>query len=535
MSWPAARTPGSFPLDASLLASEEGRAVVQQRLAFLCKASFAISSSFFVFTSLEAVVRRGLPWTAPFTRPGLFLNLLGALLSLGVWLLCRNASLSPRALRWVDGVGLLAMLYAVKLEGFVDQNRVAILLTSITITSFRAVLVPSTARRTFWISLVGVLPDGVLIGLLAWSRLGVLGEVLLPTIEAFIWSTAAVVVATLVSRVIYGLRQQVKDARRLGQYTLLRPLGAGAMGEVFLASHALLRRHTAIKVLRTDSDGRGLERFEREVQLTSQLTHPNIIAIYDYGRTVEGLFYYVMEHLEGGDLERVLAVAGPLPARRVIHILRQVCGALDEAHGRGLLHRDIKPANLFLCRRWGVPDMVKVLDFGLVKDLGNSQDGSLSRSGALTGTPLYLAPEAVSSPDTVDARGDLYSLGAVGYALLTGTHLFAARTVVEICAHHLHTPPEPPDVRVGRELPKDLCDVILRCLEKKPESRYASARELRSALDACADAGRWTEEEAERWWVAHGTQLEETRASRSGAPVLTGAQTLMTDLSSRAA
>jgi serine/threonine-protein kinase len=192
----------------------------------------------------------------------------------------------------------------------------------------------------------------------------------------------------------------------------------------------------------------------------------------------------------------------------------------------GLLHRDIKPANLFLCRRRGMPDMVKVLDFGLVKELGNKADVSITQSSAITGTPLYMAPEAISTPDRVDARGDLYSLGAVGYALLTGTHVFEGRSVVEICAHHLHSPPLAPRVRAGRELPEDLSHVILRCLEKKPEARYESARALRAALAACADAGRWTEEDAEHWWREQGSRVESTRPRRDGS-VLSGSQTLV--------
>jgi serine/threonine-protein kinase len=306
------------------------------------------------------------------------------------------------------------------------------------------------------------------------------------------------------------------------------------MGEVYLASHALLRRRTAIKLLRADADGHGMVRFEREVQLTSQLTHPNTIAIYDYGRTADGLFYYVMEYLEGVDLDGLLAVSGPQPPGRVIHILRQVCGALEEAHGYGLLHRDIKPANLFLCRRRGLPDLVKVLDFGLVKEVGGAEDASAQRVHLVVGTPLYLAPEAIVSPARVDARADLYSLGAVGYALLTGCHVFEGRSSTEICSHHLHTPPTPPSSRLGRELPRDLCDILLRCLAKHPDDRYASARELRAALEACADAVTWTEAESERWWDANGAMMELAQPRREPSG-LTGTQTLVTEMIGRVA
>jgi serine/threonine-protein kinase len=269
------------------------------------------------------------------------------------------------------------------------------------------------------------------------------------------------------------------------------------------------------------------------VQLTSQLTHPNTIAIYDYGRTADGLFYYVMEYLEGVDLDGLLMVDEPQPPARVIHMLRQVCGALEEAHGLGLLHRDIKPANLFLCRRRGMPDLVKVLDFGLVKEVG-TDDLNASRVHMVVGTPLYLAPEAIVTPGRVDARADLYSLGAVGYALLTGCHVFEGRTSVEICSHHLHTAPIAPSARLGRELPRDLCEILMRCLSKHPDDRYAGARELRLALEACADAGKWTEEDAERWWAVNGSNMETAKPRRDPSG-LTGTQTLVTELVNRVA
>jgi serine/threonine-protein kinase len=241
-----------------------------------------------------------------------------------------------------------------------------------------------------------------------------------------------------------------------------------------------------------------------------------------------------MEYLEGLDLDGLLSLSGPQPPARVVHILRQACGALEEAHGMGLLHRDIKPANLFLCRRRGMPDMVKVLDFGLVKEVGSSDEVSPQRVNLVVGTPLYMAPESILSAGRVDGRADLYSLGAVGYALLTGCHVFEGRTSVEICSHHLHTPPPAPSARLGRELPRDLCDVLMRCLAKHPDDRYASARELRAALDACADAGRWTEADAERWWEANGSAMEVARP-RKEPSALTGTQTLVTEWLGRVA
>jgi len=514
-------------LETTAHSTEEARAFLQRRLQLLFRTFFALTGTFYAITTLAAVFALGMPWFRALTDPAYGFHLLGAVLAGCLWLLCRTPSPSASALGWMDGAGMLGVLYLLKFDAFADRDSHSLLLATMGALISRAVIVPTTVRRTFWISLLGALPDAILLGLM--NRALPLSDALLPTLDALLWGGVTVTMSTLVSRIIYGLRKQVREAHRLGQYTLLQSLGAGAMGEVYLASHALMRRRTAIKLLRANADGHSLERFEREVQLTSQLTHPNTIAIYDYGRTAEGTFYYVMEYLEGVDLEGLLIVDGPQPPGRVIHILRQVCGALEEAHGLGLLHRDIKPANLFLCRRRGVPDMLKVLDFGLVKELGVAE-ASLTRAHTIAGTPLYLSPEAIVSPQKLGPRSDLYSVGAVGYALLTGTHLFQGASPMEICSHHVHTKPEPPSRRADKELPEDLCALILRCLEKDLEARYANARELRLALDACADAGRWTEEDAERWWVANASRMEARRPSNRTPSALTGTQTLVTEL-----
>jgi serine/threonine-protein kinase len=239
------------------------------------------------------------------------------------------------------------------------------------------------------------------------------------------------------------------------------------------------------------------------VTLTAQLTHPNTVAIFDYGRTPEGVFYYAMEYLEGGDLEQTIAYTGVLPPGRVIWILEQVCSALAEAHDLALVHRDIKPSNVILCERGRDGDVAKLLDFGLVKDL-NAADGGLTHDEAITGTPLYISPESITSPERVDGRSDLYSLGAVAYFLLTGTPPFSGNTIVEICAHHLHSVPEPPSQRRD-DVPHDLEAVILRCLDKDPQARYQSALQLRAALGACADAATWNTQSAADWWTEQRT------------------------------
>ncbi|HYH99167.1 serine/threonine-protein kinase [Hyalangium sp.] len=524
LSQPSASLAGALP-------SEEERAFLQQRLVFLFKTFFVLVAGFYVISSIAAPLLIGEPWSKLLFAPGYTFHLVAVIIAFSLWQACRGGSRSLRTLRLLESAGLLGALYLLKVDACFDNDSHSLLLGTNAVFICRAVIVPTSVRRTFWITVAGAFPDVLFLALM---RLQAPDGFLLPALEALLWSAIAVIMASLVTRVVYGLRQQVRDARKLGQYTLLEPLGAGAMGDVHLASHAMMRRRTAIKVLRANADGHGLERFEREVQLTSQLTHPNTIAIYDYGRTAEGLFYYVMEYLEGMDLERLLTAAGPQSPPRVIHILRQVCGALEEAHGLELLHRDIKPANLFLCRRRGVPDLVKVLDFGLVKQLGVSEESGSGRANVVAGTPHYLAPEAIMEPTKVDGRGDLYSLGAVGYALLTGGHVFKGQSASEICAHHVNTPPEPPSSRLGRELPDDLCGVILRCLEKRPESRFANARELRMALELCADASRWTEEHAAQWWAQNGEQVQKA-VVRPNPLGLTGTQTVVTNSLGRVA
>jgi eukaryotic-like serine/threonine-protein kinase len=233
------------------------------------------------------------------------------------------------------------------------------------------------------------------------------------------------------------------------------------------------------------------------------LSHPNTIAIYDYGRTPDGIFYYAMEYLEGINLEQLVKRDGPVPPGRVISILRQVCGALGEAHSRGLLHRDIKPANIILTERGGEPDVAKVVDFGLVKPLvADGPNPTVSQSIVLAGTPLYMAPEALTSPGVGDARSDLYALAAVGYFLLTGKPVFEAATVAEAFGHHLHTQPVPPSERLGKPLPSDLESLILRCLSKNVDERPAGAHAMERELKKCAAASLWTHEQAAEWWRA---------------------------------
>jgi serine/threonine-protein kinase len=349
------------------------------------------------------------------------------------WLLTRRGVWSFRGLHALDvgvtfTIGAFFALMGATLtrsgSHLVDEPRVAMLTATLAVAMtmmWRAIALPSPPRRTAVLTALGVAPlivaDGVVL-----AGPGAAGLVA-PLFTAG-WAILNVAACVVTSDVVYGLRREAQRARRLGQYTLDEKIGEGAMGVVYQASHAMLRRPTAIKLLPPTRTGVvDLQRFEREVQLTAMLTHPNTVAIYDYGRTPDGVFYYAMEFLDGIDLEQLVRRHGALTSGRVVHILRQICRALAEAHGLGIIHRDIKPANVILTVRGGEPDVAKVVDFGLVKCLDPVRvDLTMTMEGGavLAGTPMYFAPEAISSPDRVEARSDLYSLGAVGYYLATG-------------------------------------------------------------------------------------------------------------------
>jgi serine/threonine-protein kinase len=301
------------------------------------------------------------------------------------------------------------------------------------------------------------------------------------------WVVAAAVIAVVACSRIEILHRQVGEARKLGQYVLKEKLGEGGMGEVYLAHHVLLRRPCALKLIRPERAGepRNLHRFEREVQTTATLTHPNTVQVYDYGHADDGTFYYVMEYLPGLTLEALVRQAGPLPPARAIHFLRQICGALQEAHARGLIHRDIKPGNVMICERGGIPDVSKLLDFGLVlPPAGDAEGDKLTQDGAVTGTPAYLSPEQAGGQEAVDARSDIYSVGALAYFLLAGRPPFAGRSGLKLLAAHLYEAPESLS-RHRPDVPSDLEAAILRCLAKEPQKRFIDVESLDRALTAC--------------------------------------------------
>ncbi|MBL8792312.1 MAG: serine/threonine protein kinase [Planctomycetia bacterium] len=302
-----------------------------------------------------------------------------------------------------------------------------------------------------------------------------------------------------ISHTLNSMRREVHQAQQFGQYRLREKLGSGGMGEVYRAEHALLKRPCAIKLIRpdTDADPDAIARFEQEVQATAQLSHPNTVDVYDYGRTDEGIFYYVMELLPGLSLADLLDQHGLVPPERVVYLLVQVCGALQEAHALGLIHRDIKPANIFVSRRGGVDDVAKLLDFGLVAraDTGEAR-GEGDR--LIVGSPLYMSPEQ-GAAEAVDGRSDIYSLGAVAYHVVTGQPPLERDTALECIAAHATDPVLPPALR-NPDVPSDLEQVILRCLEKQPDQRFPDAASLAQALAKCACASQWTAERAAEWW-----------------------------------
>jgi eukaryotic-like serine/threonine-protein kinase len=460
-----------------------------------------------------------------------------------LWLLLRGAPRSPRFVRAVElstlfvGTAAISAL-ALIMDLIAEPDMIVRSLLMYVLLGY-AVYVPSTARHTLVVASLMTVPllGCIFVAFRAWDPAlydppaatwpkGQVGDMAYPAtlVSAFLWSIV-VVMAAAFSQTIYGLRKAVKDIRRLGQYTLEEKLGEGGMGVVYRASHAMLRRPTAIKLLLPNRAGKeALSRFEREVRRTAMLTHPNTVTVYDYGRTTDGIFYYAMELLEGASLDEIVEVDGPQPEERVIHLLEQAAGSLAEAHDAGLIHRDVKPGNILVVDRGGISDLVKVLDFGLVKDVtrgGAMSEPALTMANAITGTPQYIAPETVTAPETVDARTDLYSLGAVGYWLLTGTHVFGGNSIVEVCAHHVLSVPDSPSTRLAAPVSPELEAVLLACLAKRPEDRPASAHVLRERLRACAGAGSWTNARAAQWWALHRHKLRSggARASTASAAV----------------
>ena len=515
-------TAGSGP-DRLPWSSEESREFLQERIAHFAYVVFLASLLIFVSGWMIDLVwypgrlAGGLPLTAPYV-----FNLGWAAVLLAMWLATRGAPVPGSSLRHLDAAGTFCVS-AIALgqcfsASFVLRPDILAVVALFMLLLYRAAVVPSDVRRTAWIGTLCAAPLPVLT-YLAYSRVVRPASALSPSGYAaysFRFSVLVVLLSCKTSSVIYGLRRTIRERRHVGPYTLVSKIGEGGMGAVYRAQHVLLRRPTAIKVLQPERAREiDLARFEREVQMTSLLTSPHTVSIYDFGRTPDGLFYYAMEYLDGIDLQELVSRDGPMPPGRVVRVLRQVCEALGEVHGVGLIHRDVKPANILLCQRGGRSDVVKVVDFGLVKDLAATAGPGVTRENIVLGTPHYLSPEALQSPETIDARSDIYALGATAYFLLTGTPVFDG-PLPQIFAQHIGTASESPAARLGRPVPPSLETLILSALAKDPNERPESAEAFGAQLAACPDVPEWTQADATAWWRTRGARI---LANRAGAPV----------------
>jgi eukaryotic-like serine/threonine-protein kinase len=374
-----------------------------------------------------------------------------------------------------------------------------------------AAIIPSSPGKTFVAALISVSmnPIGMWIARArgTWD-FGSNGNILIMHYPDYI----LVGVAVVISSVYHRLRQQVVRAREMGSYQLEELLGRGGMGEVYRASHRMLARPAAIKLIRPDAVGGGdsestqlaVKRFRREAEAAANLRSPHTVELYDFGVTEDGTFYFVMELLVGMDLDSLVRKCGPVKPGRVIHILKQVCESLEEAHASGLVHRDIKPANIHVGRLGLRHDFVKVLDFGLVKaakDTGSDGHSMETAAGLTPGTPAYMAPE-MAMGETVDGRTDIYALGCVAYFLLTGRPVFEAESAIRMVAQHLQSEPVPPSRRSELEVPPELDRIILQCLAKRPEDRPQTAAALSKLLEQ-VPVEPWGEESAREWWRLH--------------------------------
>ncbi len=473
-------------------------------------------------------------WDAATSRVGMAMT--SALLAISVaflWLIERGKS-APRTLLDL-GLGYEA-LYAFGI-GLGEQAQLephgGLSMVVVLILLF-PLFVPSSPRRTLFASLAAA-TMALLAHLAHWS-FGPPNQTLPEGYWVehglnFLFAVLAIVPAKVVAR----LSRDVSRARRMGSYELTEKLGKGGMGEVWRAQHCMLRRPAAIKLLRPEALGaqdpdaavRLVKRFEREAQVTATLESPHSVELYDFGVTDDGIFYHVIELLEGIDLDRLVRDHGPLPPERVVHILLQVCESLDDAHRKGMIHRDVKPANIYLTRRGRQYDFVKVLDFGLVKVCEPSDRGSVLASvdGEVQGTPAFLPPEAVKGHVELDARADIYALGCVAYWLLTGSLLFEAKTPIQMAVSHATRDPLPPSARSPGPIPEALEEIVMACLAKSPNDRPRTALVLAQKLERCRDEmeDHWNETRAAVWWRTHlpeGATTAPTGQPRHRSPLL---------------
>ena len=452
-------------------------------------------------------------------RPGganwrsISIEVCAALMSLAMWAYLRFSPAPPSLkinLGFVFmianalGIGMLNAWAAPPLEFQIRQLSWATILILV-----YSMIAPSTPRRTLVASLIAATMDPLCYGVV--HLLGLPGPSWVSTFIVCWPNYACATIAMLPSSLLQRIGRRLREAQELGSYHLIELLGRGGMGEVWRAEHRLLSRQAAVKLVRPEVLGARdeaearivLRRFEREAQATSVLSSPHTIQVFDFGITDEGTFYYVMELLAGRDLESLVREFGPVPAGRAIFLLRQVAHSLADAHARGLVHRDIKPANIYVCRMGLEYDFVKVLDFGLVKinSRRRAADSLATLDHTTTGTPAYMAPEAILGDAEVDRRADVYAWGCVAYFLLTGQLVFEADTSMKMLMQHVHAEPVPPSQRTELPIPKELDDLVLACLQKDPALRPQSAGDLFRKAQQCG--GEWSTDAAQQWWRVH--------------------------------
>jgi eukaryotic-like serine/threonine-protein kinase len=509
------------------LDSSGGPGFVRERLALLARTLFLVSFGFYLFLLASLTLIGGAPFAAVVRGPVALGHLAASLTMALLWLVTSRATLSLGALGALDAVSFVVAGVFLSFMTVADEGQILQTLLALTVTvMLRAILLPSKPGRTALISALVFVPTIVVCIARHHPTAFLPGfspayQKLHMTLNTVLWSVLGTTLATIVSRVLYGLRRQVAEASELGQYLLEERIGGGGMGEVWRARHRLLIRPAAIKLIRRNAvDALAgdpellVRRFEREARATAALTSPHTVQLYDFGVTEDGRLYYVMELLDGLDLDTLVRQYGPLPPERVVHLLRQVGAALQDAHANGLVHRDIKPANIVVSRAGTTFDFVKVLDFGLVK-LDSARDSDrelvkLSTDDSWSGTPGFMAPEVVLGTAT-DHRVDLYALGCVAYWLLTGTMVFEGENAVQVMMKHAQAEPERPSARIGRALPAALEALVMECLEKDPSRRPASAEAVGDRLRSVALTEAWTAERAEQWWARHRPMPRDAR------------------------
>ena len=501
--------------------------LLRSRLRSAAVLMFAGCAVFFVWHTIRIELQDWL-------RVVVYVSHLGTALVLAAigFALCNKCRFTTPQLRWVELVtfGMPLAFFSlvqhqVTTQSIAESGIVPAIDSKWLLMIFTyALFIPNTWQRAA--AVLGIMSAAPPVGLLATAILGghsgnllasdaqVLVEMLLVVSLAFAGGVVGV-------HTINALRSEVLRARQLGQYRLKQLIGSGGMGDVYLAEHMLMKRPCAIKVIRPEKAGdpKVLARFEREVQATARLSHWNSVDIFDYGRTDEGTFYYVMEFLPGMNLSELVRRFGPLPAPRALHLVRQCCDALQEAHELGLIHRDIKPANVFAAARGGLFDVAKILDFGLAKPLADLSAAKLTQEGTITGSPLYMSPEQAIGDRDPDARSDIYALGAVLYFLLTGRPPFEDENPLKVLIAHAHEPPTPP-AQINGDVPDDVELIVMRCLQKSPDERFQSAAELAAALEDCNDYGRWSAESARQWWHSRPAHEQPQEAEQpAGVPI----------------